>query len=258
MSSKKIYVVAVFAACATATLQARASADDWAGWYLGGNLGYGWGNSTTKTSTVFSPTGYFAATSVSAIDGSGENKINSNGWTGGVTGGHNWQFDRILLGVEAELGAMRLKGSHSSTATYPCCAPTRFTINQTAKGDNLFMLRGRIGYVDGRSLYYLTAGAAATEVKVQESFSDNFAAAAQSGSSKSTKTSYAVGGGYEYRFQNDWTAKIEYLHFDFGGTSGTSSNLSAATPPGAFPANIFTNSANLRADVVRFGMNYRF
>ncbi|HTL97419.1 MAG TPA: hypothetical protein VL181_01320, partial [Holophagaceae bacterium] len=36
------------------------SATDWTGWYLGGNAGYAFGKSDVTTSTVFSPTGYFA------------------------------------------------------------------------------------------------------------------------------------------------------------------------------------------------------
>jgi outer membrane immunogenic protein len=120
------------------------------------------------------------------------------------------------------------------------------------------MARGRIGYAYGRALFYATGGVSVTDLKIQDSFSDNLNAATESNSVKGTKTSYVAGLGVEYKLQSAWTAKVEYLHFDFGGVSGTSSNLTASTPPGAFPSNTFTSSANLRADVVRVGMNYRF
>ena len=258
MSRKQILLVTVFAACTSATVQSHAAGDDWTGWYLGGNLGYGWGNSTDKTTTVFSPTGYFAASSVPAINSAGDGKTKPDGWTGGVTGGYNWQSGKLVYGLEADLEAMNLKGSRTSTATYPCCAPTSFTITQTTKANNLFMARGRVGYAEGRALYYFTGGVSVTDLKVQDSFSDNFATAAASNSTKGTKTSYVVGVGLEYKLQSMWTAKIEYLHFDFGGVSGTSNNLTAFNPPVAFPTNTFTSSANLRTDVVRVGMNYRF
>jgi outer membrane immunogenic protein len=44
---------------------------------------------------------------------------------------------------------------------------------------------------------------------------------------------------------------------NFGSVSVTSANLTAFTPPVAFPTNVFTHSVDLRAAIVRFGVNYR-
>ena len=44
---------------------------DWKGFYAGGNAGDTLGRATANTTTVFSPTGYFAASSVPAIAAAG-------------------------------------------------------------------------------------------------------------------------------------------------------------------------------------------
>jgi len=38
----------------------------------------------------------------------------------------------------------------------------------------------------------------------------------------------------------------------------TSANLTAFSPPIAFPTNIFTHTADLRTHFVRFGVNWHF
>ena len=58
-----ISVVTVLALTAAGSAQSA----DFKGFYLGANVGGANGNSDAQTTTVFSPTGYFAASSVPAI-----------------------------------------------------------------------------------------------------------------------------------------------------------------------------------------------
>ena len=71
------------------------SAWTWAGFYVGGTIGYGWGKSNTDT--VFSD----PATSGQLFATSGTRKL--DGAIGGAQGGYNWVAGNILAGVEAEL-----------------------------------------------------------------------------------------------------------------------------------------------------------
>ena len=50
-----------------------------------------------------------------------------------------------------------------------------------------------------------------------------------------------AGVGGEYALMNGWSVKAEYLYVDLGRVSTTSANLTAFTPPSAFPANVFTH-----------------
>ena len=231
---------------------------NWSGFYAGLNAGLGFGHATTSTDTVFSPTGYFATTSVPAISAAGGQSSDKTGFTGGGQIGYNWQINNAVFGLEADFGYMGLRASSSGGAVYPCCAPTAFTISSTVKTDWLMTLRPRIGFASNNWLMYITGGLAVGEVKGDFNFADTFATAAESASISKTKVGWALGGGVEYGMAGPWSLKLEYLHVDLGSVSGTSSNLTAFTPPIAFPTNVFTHSVKVTNDIVRLGLNYRF
>jgi outer membrane immunogenic protein len=232
---------------------------NWSGFYVGGNVGGAWGNSDAGTTTVIPSFGfgYFASSSPAAIAAVGAQHINSSGVTGGAQAGYNWQFGSFVLGVEADINSLSLKGSTSGTGTYPCCAPTSFTVNSAVSTDWLFTARPRVGYAVNNWLFYGTGGLAVGNVNGSFNFTDTFAAATESGAISTTRTGWAAGGGVEVGVQGPWTVKVEYLHVDLGSASTTSTNLNTVGF-GAFPQNPFTHTIDLTADIVRAGVNYRF
>ncbi len=72
-------------------LTAASFGQDWKGFYVGGNSGGVKGHSDAFTSTVFSPTGYFALSSVPAIAAVGHQTLSPSGFTGGGQAGYNFQ-----------------------------------------------------------------------------------------------------------------------------------------------------------------------
>ena len=242
--------------CLIASVSAYAG--DFKGFYAGVNFGGVHGNSDASTSTVFSPTGYFASTSVPAIATAGAQNLSSNGFTGGGQAGFNLQHRSLVLGVETDFGGMNLSQKQSATATYPCCAPTAFTVTQFVGTSWLFTLRPRLGITHGPVMIYGTGGLAMSNVEYTALFTDTFATAAESGSKTATQSGWAAGGGAEIKTGSRWSVKGEFLHADFGSLSATSTNLTAFTPPIAFPTNVFTHTANLTGNIYRFGFNYRF
>jgi outer membrane immunogenic protein len=230
----------------------------WTGAYIGLNAGYGWGDSEVATTTIFSPFGYFQATSLPAIAAAGAQTIKPNGFTGGGQIGYNWQASSVtVVGLEADFEYFGLKASSISGAVYPCCAPTAFTINQSVKTDWLATFRARLGYlVTPSALIYVTGGGAVTDLKGTFTFTDNNSAAAESGSFSSTKLGWTVGGGVEWTLWSGWSAKAEYLFVSFPSASVTSNNLTlGGTVP--VPVNTFTHKADLDAHIARFGLNYK-
>lgn len=247
----------VFILCLAAGLSAFA-ADDFKGFYAGVNFGGVHGNSDASTTTVFSPTGYFASSSVPAIATVGAQNLSSNAFTGGGQAGFNLQHHNVVLGLETDFGGMNLSQQKTGTATYPCCAPTAFTITQFVGTSWLFTLRPRIGFTAGPVMVYGTGGLAVSNVEYTALFTDTFATAEENGGKTSIQTGWAAGGGAEIKTGKHWSVKGEFLHADFGSLSNTSTNLTAFTPPIAFPTNVFTHTANLTANIYRFGFNYRF
>lgn len=232
---------------------------NWTGFYVGLNAGGAWNNSNATTTTVFSPTGYFALSSVPAIAIAGNQNINRSGFTGGLTAGYNWQASNWVVGIESDFNYFGVKGSTSATALYPCCAPTNFTVNSSVSSDWLFTLRGRAGVlVTPALLLYGTGGLAVANVKANYLFTDTFATANESASISSTRYGWTAGVGGEYALMNGWSIKAEYLYVDLGRTSVTSTNLTAFTPAIPFPTNVFTHTIDLRSNIGRVGLNYKF
>jgi outer membrane immunogenic protein len=165
---------------------------NWTGFYIGGNVGGAWGNFDPTTSTVFSPVGYFAASSVPAINGVGLQSGKPSGVTGGFEAGYNWQIRNVVVGVEGDIEALSLSSSATGGAVYPCCAPTAFTVTSNVSTTWLATVRGRLGYAVNNWLFFVTGGAAFTDLRGNFAFSDTFANAAESASFSDTKTGYTM------------------------------------------------------------------
>lgn len=234
----------------------------WIGFYVGGVAGGAWGSFDPTTSTVFSPTGYFDSTSVPAVNAAGVQSIKPTGFTGGLEAGYNWQANNLVFGVEADIDAIHLRGSATSPfVVYPCCGPTGFTVSSQASADWLATARWRIGFASDKWLFYATGGAAFTTLKGNFNFVDNFGLpTTESGSLSAARVGYTVGGGVEAALWGHWSVKAEYLYVNFGRVSTTSTNLVENTifGPSPFPSTVFTHSVDLKANIARLGLNYRF
>jgi outer membrane immunogenic protein len=223
---------------------------NWTGVYVGANVGADTGSFDPNTSTVFNPVGYFDPTGVPSINTLGSQVISPSALTGGFEAGYNWQISRFVLGVEGDIVSFRLSGSAAGSTAYPCCAPATFTINSAASTSWLGTVRGRVGIAEDDWLLYATGGAAVTTLNGTFSFVDDFGAS-EAASISTTRLGYAAGGGVEFGFWSHWSVKAEYLFVDF-------SRVSAAGVLNFSPLNPFTHSIDLRANIGRVGLNYRF
>ena len=194
---------------------------DWTGFYIGGNIGYSWGQSR-DTSTITNGAGTVLFTST--------DKTSLNGVVGGGQLGYNWQMQRMVVGLEADIQGTDEKGSRSFTCPTGICTPAigfplalvipgpavPVTLNQ--KIDWFGTVRGRIGYlVDPKVLLYATGGLAYGEV---DSSATIGLVPTGFGTVSNTHVGYTVGAGIEGVIGGNWTAKLEYLYVDLGKVSG--------------------------------------
>jgi outer membrane immunogenic protein len=246
-----------------------ASAQSFAGFYFGGYAGGSVNQSVAQTTTVFSASGYFANTSIPAIATAGKQSFAPEAITGGGQVGWNFQWGHFVIGPEVDFGSLRLNAAASSTAGYPCCSPTTFTVNQSIKTRGLFTARARGGVAFGRLYLYGTGGVGITNFSYQEVFTDTFANATENGGAKVDKAGWVVGGGGEVALSKHFSMKGEFLYINFGTVTNTSTNLvsqfidgpiTAGGPPPttAWPQNPFTHTATLSEKMGRFGVNFRF
>ena len=125
-----------------------ASPFSWMGFYLGVNVGAGFG--TTETSVGVGP----ALTALSGMPITATAPLVSetfNGFIGGIQAGYNWQAGVFVLGVEGDLDAAGLQG------TAPCVVVLNCTMKQNWFAD----MTGRVGVVAvDRALIYIKGGVA--------------------------------------------------------------------------------------------------
>jgi outer membrane immunogenic protein len=196
----------------------------WAGYYLGGNLGYTWGHSTTGPQAG------------DPFNGGGDGfVVHPSGLDGGIQGGYNWQTGNLLAGIEVDLGILDASDQQNSATAFV-----------RAEYGNYGTLAGRLGMVDDRWLFYVKGGLALADI-------ENRAGALTGGvinptfltDSDKIRAGYAIGGGAEFAFQPNWSMKIEYMYMDFGkDTSGNADGDS------------FRHDNALSS--VKVGVNYRF
>src|SRR5262245_35321904 len=76
----------------------------WTGWYVGANVGFGWGHADTTFTPLPSAAGFvnLAPTTLSP---------DPNGVIGGGQIGYNWQLNRWVFGLEADFQGSNMHGS---------------------------------------------------------------------------------------------------------------------------------------------------
>jgi len=204
-----------------------APAYDWNGFYLGGYYGAAWSQSSASTPN-------FAITTPVT----GNVDINSTSFTAGITAGYNWQLSPTwLVGVEGDYGYL---GGGQLFAEFD--DPNVFV---GEKNRWYATLRGRVGYVTGPSLIYLTGGVGF--VRVTDTFGGT--AGVPPLSSSTTTTGGVIGAGIETKLSRNWSAKTEYLYVDGGSDHTFQSN-----PFGSLTPASFTHSFQ----VIKTGLNYKF
>lgn len=240
----------------------------WTGFYIGANVGDGWGSRDVD----FAANDPMAAAILAA--GLPPTSFGTSGVLGGLQFGYNWQFNRTwLIGLETDYEWSGMKGSASSTN------PTIFgepVAPVDERIDWFGTVRARLGYLPTDNLLaYVTGGFAYGQVEHSGTYSytsagrsgvtGSFSAACGapfnaptcfSGSSRDIATGWTVGGGFEYSFWQKWSVKAEYLYVSLASKSLTETAL--VYNPAFSPASINTNFSRTSFNVARLGLNYHF
>jgi outer membrane immunogenic protein len=213
-----------------------APAWNWSGFYIGGHVGYGWGN----IDVIDGPN---AATNLSGIPRTPLANYDVNGIIGGGQVGWNWQApgSPFVFGIEGDVSASGMDGSGAVRvlgvpAVPPVTASTDINFLATATG--------RAGYAWSNVLWYVKGGWA---------YVDQDHSAVAPGvifRNSDSRSGWTIGTGFEYGFSPNWSAKIEYNYMDFGNRDR------GFTAPGvAVPVVV---NIDEQIHLVKFGINYRF
>jgi outer membrane immunogenic protein len=151
------------------------------------------------------------------------------------------------------------------------------TITTSERLDYLGMVRGRLGFLSMPSLLiYGTGGLAYGSVSTSTSISGSTSGFnlglccgpmtfSSAGSFSDTRVGWTAGGGVEWMFARNWSAKAEYLYYDLGSVAySAGSSTAVATggvigPPGTPVFGLASQStARLNDNIARVGVNYHF
>jgi outer membrane immunogenic protein len=230
----------------------------WTGFYLGGNLGYSWGNSDNSTTLDRFLTGLpLPGTLIGTNTGSN----NANGVIGGAQAGYNWQMSNWLLGLETDIQGSDERGSSTITCLRCADVGTNITTNLTQRLNWFGTFRGRAGVLATPDvLLYATGGLAYGEVNVGGSVTGDGAVGSTTvvlPSTSSTRTGWTAGAGVEGHIGGNWTAKLEYLYVDLGTVSGGPVELLGILVPVRVAPGL-SYSSHFTDNIVRVGINYHF
>jgi outer membrane immunogenic protein len=204
-----------------------APAFSWTGFYIGANLGAGWNQGNLSDSF-----GLFSG-----------NANNNATFLGGGQVGANYQINNIVLGVEGDFDWFANNNSGNGTT-----ADGGTIISGSNNGSWLTTLTGRLGVAVDRMLFYGKGGGAwvgNNNITLIDVPTGNAVSISNS------NTGWVAGGGVEWAFAQNWTAKVEY---DYVGLS----NSSVTLPAGFFDGGDVFSTGNRNIQTLTVGINYLF
>jgi outer membrane immunogenic protein len=196
---------------------ATPAAYSWSGAYIGGHLGGSWGD---KRWTEVTP------------NPGGSIGHDVGGVLGGAQAGFNAQFGSWVVGIEGDVSWLGANGSGPCVGGGTCSSDVKW----------LSTVTGRAGYAWGATLLYAKGGAAFAKDDYLAQFGPFTASAGD------TRSGWTVGGGLEYGFTPNLSAKVEYNYLNLGTDRVTLGTGAAAAVQ------------DIRQDMhaVKVGVNYRF
>ena len=182
---------------------------NWSGFYVGAMGGYGWGTDA------------------------------GSGGFGGGTVGYNWQFpgSQFVFGVEVDAAGASIKDRFTEEVDIGVLTP----LTQDSKINSFGSVTGRAGFAMDAVLLYAKGGFAWGNNKTTMSLPEFGITSSDS----HTHTGFTIGGGLEYLFTPNWSAKGEYMYTSLGSETYNLLGDQLA-------------SGNIDFHTIKVGVNYHF
>lgn len=287
--------LSVFAADLPSDRLEYSSMSMWTGYYAGLNAGGSWANNNSvniyEFPSYFNPAiksnSFFSASTIAGSISQLQSNL-SSGFIGGGQLGYNQQvMTNIVIGLETDIQG--IAGENK-----PWVTTQRFSFsyyshaygrNNTTNIDNIYSasksvdyigtVRGRLGYlITPNILAYASGGLAYGGVNLSmytwQNQDTGMANNIGPGSSSRSETllGWVGGGGIEWMFLKNWSAKIEYLYYDLGAPNyyigqntlvwNGSLTVQGIQAGQISLANAFSTHTRFNGNIARAGINYHF
>ena len=249
LASRLLFVLSLASMAGMASAQ---SDTPWNGGYAGLNLGEASSNacnSWTASGTAFDIRNCPSSTLV-----------------GGVQIGDNFQYKKLVWGLEADLDISG-GGNHNQTVQYAGAAlpPGTYSASGRLSPNDFATIAPRIGYAGTLWMPYVTAGFITPLGSHNTALNYLPAGAAGPTASFNGGKNYAsggwvAGGGAEWGLNGPWSIKAEFLHVNLGTGSNSTAGCSGTPAACARFAGITLDSSHsgFGANLFRIGINYWF
>lgn len=242
----------------------------WSGFYIGGHIGWGWGDFDFRdpfvqlNQPILIFPGLFVGVPL-------ERSFSDNSFLGGLQAGVNAQFGPVVVGIEGDVSWMNLKGEfRSSTSNLGGALTTSEGV--AAKLDWLATLRSRLGWASDRFLVYATGGVAFGRIDGAGDLNIGCDPCSIPGipplpqtlsiaaSDSKTHVGWTAGAGIEAAFWSNWSVKFEYLYTDLGWLKHEGPLTIGGTLAPVLSGTSLSGGGEFKAVVqtVKLGLNYRF
>ena len=210
---------------------AVAAVYDWTGFYVGGNVGYGWGGNTDPSLSLVNPgnagnvTTFLTTGFPGCSSGNQFPNLNPDGVFGGLQTGYDRQFGTWVLGVVADIQGADFTARRNAFTTLAAAAADT-TEGLSAKITWFGTVRGKAGFAMGDWLAYGTGGLAYGNTESSISLfctpgGGGCAGVSFAGNRSEVKVGWSAGAGISKAFAGNWNVGVEYLHIDLGRSSVT-------------------------------------
>ena len=202
----------------------------WTGVYIGGNLGVAWSQGDTSDS----------------FGNSFSNELKAV-FAGGGQAGANYQWNWLVVGVEADFDWLANNSNSSNAVFVPLVGSLRFSANDRW----ITTLAARVGVANANWLFYVKGGGGWVGVN-NPTLTNVTTGGSISVSNSNSNSGWLAGAGIEWAFAPNWTAKIEY---DFLGLNNSSFTVPVGTP---FIGGDIVTTTNRNVQTLTGGINYLF
>ena len=206
---------------------------NWSGFYVGGNLGYGWSSQCIDITAI-------NATAVAFAEGC---KSAGGGLVGGQ-GGYRWQSGQFVFGAELSGDWANIRNSRASINPNFAGDTWKSTL------DGLGLITGQLGFAADNVLFYFKGGAA---VGSQNFGIYNTATGTGIAFAERTRWGGVVGAGIDYGITQNWTVGLEW---DYLFRSSDSTIWS--TPALAPAVTTVATSTSTGVNMLTVRVNYKF
>jgi outer membrane immunogenic protein len=210
---------------------------NWTGFYIGIGIGGQWGHSQDKDLDDYNfpdkPWGY-----------------DESGVIAGGQVGYNFQWNWLVLGVEAEGGYMNLDGR----GVEPGSAGAD-TVGKSSS-DFFTTIRGRLGFAFGHWLFYGTGGGIGVNYETSVKDDCNTFPCSPDlidAHKQEFDWGWTGGGGIEYMLGCHWTLRAEYLRYQLDDQHFEATNDIFGRTTG-----VFRFHGNTEGNIFRAALNYKF